>query len=324
MKILNNQQFTLLCLGFFLVLPWLNPIVLRPSYEVFPWLISAMCGVLLWISRRRLSAEVVIVGWIVAAVVSALMGLIQYFILAKGLSPWLSQPSPGMVFANLHQRNQFATLTSIGFVALTGWLAGRIEEDIPWWVKYIVLLLALGNAASSSRTGFLQWGVILVLTLWWTRKHSSNWRSLRLLAFQAITIYLIAVITLPSIMEFITGESAGGLLGRMAESSRIVLWSNVITLIAEKPFFGWGWDELKYAHFMTLYPGMRFSGILGNAHNLPLHLAFSLGVPIAFFVCAGFAWWVWRQKPWLEVNAYHQVAWGVLTVIFLHSMLEFP
>jgi hypothetical protein len=98
----------------------------------------------------------------------------------------------------------------------------------------------------------------------------------------------------------------------------------VLHLIAQKPWLGWGWGELDYAHFITLYPGARFCDILDNAHNLPLHLAVELGVPLALAVCGGAAWLVWRSKPWLERDATRQLAWTVLAVILLHSMLEYP
>ncbi|MBK5206140.1 MAG: O-antigen ligase C-terminal domain-containing protein, partial [Polaromonas sp.] len=101
-------------------------------------------------------------------------------------------------------------------------------------------------------------------------------------------------------------------------------WSNVLTLIAQKPWLGWGWGELDYAHFMTLYPGPRFCEILDNAHNLPLQLAVELGLPAALAICTGLAWIVWRAKPWRETSAARQMAWGVLAVIALHSLLEYP
>jgi hypothetical protein len=107
-------------------------------------------------------------------------------------------------------------------------------------------------------------------------------------------------------------------------TSRITLWSNVLHLIAQKPWFGWGWGELDYAHFITLYPGERFCEILDNAHNLPLHLAVELGIPAAAAFCGMCVWLVWRNKPWAENDPTRQMAWGVLAVIGLHSMLEYP
>lgn len=323
---IKNQQFSRWIPVALLVLPWLNPYAAGPSPDAWPLLISAFCGFILWALKRRLRIEIIASAWMLAATVSAVMGLLQYFLLADGLTPWLSQPSPGTAFANLRQRNQFATLTSIGLAALIGWLALQPPGDrAPWWPKYIALILALGNAVSSSRTGFLQWVLILALTAWWM---FPNRRRLAVFAFQAMLTYLIASVLMPQLLEFLTGIDTGGLMGRLADApsceSRTALWSNVVTLIGQKPWFGWGWGELKYAHFVTLFPGVRFCGMLGNAHNLPLHMAVTLGIPLTLLVCGGFSWWVIRQRPWGETEPARQLAWGVLAVILLHSLVEYP
>ncbi len=147
-------------------------------------------------------------------------------------------------------------------------------------------------------------------------------------AFQTVLAYLGAVVMLPWILMAITGSESGGLLGRLVETSacgdRSDLWSNVLTLIFQKPLRGWGWGELSYAHFMTLYEGPRFCDILDNAHNLPLHLAVELGIPLALIICGGLSWFFWLGKPWRETDPARQMAWGVLALILLHSMLEYP
>ena len=81
---------------------------------------------------------------------------------------------------------------------------------------------------------------------------------------------------------------------------------------------------MDYAHFITLHDEPRFCDILDNAHNLPLHLAVELGVPAAIFVCGSFAAWVISQKPWAERDPGRQLAWSVMPIILLHSMLEYP
>lgn len=326
---LKNRQVPAWGLGALLVLPWLSPYTSGPTPNAWPWLISAVCAVILWLFRRRLNGELIVAAWVLAATVSAVIGLVQYFGLAPALSPWISQTQAGEAFANLRQRNQFATLTSMGLVALIGGLAGRAPEDrVPWWAYALVLLLALGNAVSSSRTGLLQWALILALTVWWAMRAVRGRRRLVVLALQAMLAYVIAIVTLPWLLTVFTGVASDGLLGRLAETpgcgSRKVLWSNVLTLIAQKPWLGWGWGELDYAHFITLYPGPRFCEILDNAHNLPLQLAVELGLPAALAICTGLAWIVWRAKPWRETDPARQTAWGVLAVILLHSLLEYP
>jgi hypothetical protein len=122
---------------------------------------------------------------------------------------------------------------------------------------------------------------------------------------------------------------ATGILGRLYEdaplcSSRITLWGNVVHLIAQKPWLGWGWGNLDYAHFVALYPAERFCDLLDNAHNLPLHLAVELGVPAAIGVCGLIVWLLIRAKPWRESRAVQQAAWSALAVVGLHSLLEYP
>jgi O-antigen ligase len=106
--------------------------------------------------------------------------------------------------------------------------------------------------------------------------------------------------------------------------SRRLLWSNVLDLIALRPWLGWGWGELDYAHYVTLFPGGRFCTLVDNAHNLPLQLAVELGLPAALLLCGGAALIAWRARPWAEAQAPRQLAWGVLLPIGLHSLLEFP
>jgi hypothetical protein len=63
---------------------------------------------------------------------------------------------------------------------------------------------------------------------------------------------------------------------------------------------------------------------LDNAHNLPLHLAVEFGVPLALLVCAAVLLWIKQQRPWRELRPERQLAWAVLAVMGVHSLLEYP
>ncbi len=67
-------------------------------------------------------------------------------------------------------------------------------------------------------------------------------------AVQALLAYGLAVLALPWLLSLVTGLQSGGLFGRLVDStgcsSRKILWSNVLTLIMQKPWLGWGWGEL--------------------------------------------------------------------------------
>ena len=334
---------------FGLILPWLNPFAPGPSPAVMPWLVTlaATVGLLLLTtvySRfdvRRQSATFAerwagpaAWAWLLAGVLSSLMALLQYFGVAAAFEPWINQPRAGEAFANLRQRNQFATLTNMALAALI-WLAAtgrlsapaknRLEQASHSWLALgACSVLALGNAASASRTGLMQLALLcLIFGLW------GAWRQplVRNILLTAVAVYAVATVLLPVAAGF--DLSTYGMMARLRSgdepcASRLSLWSNVLHLISQKPWLGWGWGELAYAHYAASYSGQRFCDILDNAHNLPLQLAVELGVPAALVLCGGFVWWALRQKPWRESNPDRQLAWAVLAAILLHSMLEYP
>ncbi len=340
MRLLTVLTFSLL------VLPWLNPFAPGPSPAVGPWLVSMACfagAVLLFVlqgrsrenssaaaanSRRISRQRLLSVSLLAAGAVSGALALIQYFDLGAPFAPWINATEPGQAFANLRQRNQFASLTNLALAVVLAWAMRRGDEKVMGRVGVLALgaatLLAVGNAASASRTGVVQIVLLCVLFGLWGGCRAF-W--VRLVLITAITAYVAAAIGLPYAAGF--DWATHGLFARLQAgdapcSSRITLWSNVLHLIGQKPWLGWGWGELDYAHFITLYEGPRFCDILDNAHNLPLHLAVELGVPVALLVCGGFAWWVIRQKPWAERDTDRQMAWAMLAIILLHSMLEYP
>lgn len=326
-----------------LVVPWLNPFTSGPNASVLPFLVAWACtaGVLLWWSVLAQTpsqrVQTIALAWLLAASINAVLGLLQYFDVSASWTPWVNQPGAGHAFGNLRQRNQFASLCTMGLAALGWWWTDssdllarwKLPKQLAAGVLALVLLAAV--AASGSRTGVLQLLVLSALGLCWSRPVAGpapgkGWQTLRFAA--PLLLYLLAAWALPKLAGI-----QHGALDRWPESSaqcnsRMNLWRNVLYLIAQKPLWGWGWGELGYAHFITLYDapwaGLRFCELLDNAHNLPLHLAVGLGVPVALILCAALGVLVWRQQPLQERRSERQLAWAVLAVIGVHSLLEYP
>ena len=327
-----------------IVLPWLNPFAPGPSPAVVPLLFSWVCAaalvgvygrsndlstnILLNSALDSRLASVAAMAWLAAGLLSCAIGLFQYFGGGGSLLPWVSQAELGQAFANLRQRNQFASLSSISLAALVWFSARTPVARLPRHQQVLVWLaaglLAAGNAASSSRTGLVQLFMLCALAGVW-----GAWRRplvLRVLLL-SVAVYIVAALLLPWIAGL--DPTLHGALARLhagddACSSRLTLWSNVLHLIAQKPWLGWGWGELDYAHYVSAYNGPRFCDILDNAHNLPLHLAVELGVPLAVLLCGGAAWWVLQRRLWAETEPARQLAWSVLAIVLLHSLLEYP
>lgn len=260
-------------------------------------------------------------GVLFAATISAVLGLLQYLGLADRLYPWVNAAHAGEAYANLRQPNQFATLCSMG-IAMVVWGFPRIPRAVS---LLLLALFTIASAASVSRTGAVQGFLLLALAAVW---NGEGRRDRVLLCLGGGFVYLAAAWALPHLLEVMGEVPTRTLWGRISGvescSSRTILWSNVLTLIAARPLLGWGWGELDFAHFMNLYSGARFCEILDNAHNLPLHLAVELGLPAAIAMCAAVLAWAWRRRPLREHDPVRQLAWALLGVLLLHSLLEYP
>ncbi|MFN9726445.1 Wzy polymerase domain-containing protein [Acidovorax sp.] len=298
-----------------------------------------------WVMARQVAAAMLL-----AALVGGLIGLAQYVAGDLGWSPWVQASVPGQAMGNLRQRNQQASLLSLGVWALL-WMvmqtrarsdAGASAASAPpspaaglrvwrsWLVGGLIIgglaFLAVASAATTSRTGAVQWLLIVGLVMLWRARGGAADLGL---SVAGVGLYVLAAWWLPGLLQEWTGATAESLVTRLHGeasgcTSRRVLWANVIHLIAQKPWLGWGWGELDYAHYITQFPGARFCVLLDNAHNLPLHLAVELGLPAAGLLCLVALVWVMRAKPWRETDPARQLAWGVLAIVGFHSLLEFP
>lgn len=108
-------------------LPFLFAVTDSPIANFWPLIASWVCGAVLlllaagWVragvAQRRGPAGW---GWLLAgglglaALVASVIGLVQYLAGDVGLGPWIHASVPGQAVGNLRQRNQQATLLSLG------------------------------------------------------------------------------------------------------------------------------------------------------------------------------------------------------------------
>jgi O-antigen ligase len=329
-----------------IAVPWLWPLTWGPLAAVEPYLAAAatvavLLAYLPWRGARGAFALAAL-GWALAATLSGGIALLQYFSLESWGWPWIDQSHAGYAFGNLRQPNLLATHLVIGLLA--AWWLTRARK-LPWPVTALAALVMLsGLAASASRTGTVEIVAVALVTSYWawqaTRPALTGWRSLgeipwrrvAAIALAAVLFYFLAGWLLPLLLGDTEGLGGRDLVSRWQHGesvcgSREVLWRDVWWLIAQKPLTGWGWGDLAWAHYMAPYEEVglpRFCHILDNAHNLPLHLAVTLGVPATAVICVLILWLIWRARPWRDTDPARQLAWGVLLVIGIHSLVEYP
>jgi O-antigen ligase len=318
-----------------IIIPWLIKPSQSVSISLHTWIVTSCClglYILVMSSRqhslfRESHNHLNIVtrwAWIFSAVVSSLFAHIQYVGLEQIFSDFISTSPNRIAYANLFQQNLFASLTCIGLAAIyTIDVSKKNLSKLLFTISSMVLLTS-ANVLTSSRAGSLQF-FLIGLTALLVSKRTSN-TSPKQLVLASMVLYIVLTILVQYDLTSHYIQSAG-LLSRINDSNayaRLFLWSNVYELVDQKPFLGHGWRSLAYMHYSTEFSGARFMEMLDNAHNLPLHLAVELGIPVALGFCGLVLWLIWKNKPWAETRADRQLAWGILMVIGIHSMVEYP
>lgn len=300
------------------------------SFSAAAWLAIAAVGACAALSghpprahaTEQTYASLLAWGLLLASVLSTVIALTQYFGVSKALGS-LAAHSQGQVFANLRQRNHFASLTTLGVLSLV-WLSAhgtpkRFPRRLMWPLG---LLLLTGTAVAASRTGVVQLMALVGLAICWRGQASA-----RILRRLLLAIALFAAILLAQFAWSTPGQGASLLMRLMGDApdchGRRMLWANLLDAVAQRPWLGWGWHELAYAAYAS-NGRPRFCAVVENAHNLPLHIAVELGLPAALAFCLVCVWAVVRSKPWADTNPPRQLGWGVLLLIAIHSMVEYP
>ncbi len=338
-----NQWIPRFLIGICLAGPFVLPAPSALSPMVGSWLqfAAGIFGLMLWLCLRGRDGaakaySLIAVSWLVAACMSALMAVLQVMHAADWAAGWVSESAHGQAVANLLQRNHVASLMTIGlcaafFLVQQQRATGVERSDAQSCAAFdafglykalgmiAVALMAGANALTTSRTGALELACVYVI-------YRVFWSPKKLFARRLIDACLCVYLGVSAGL-FALSLGDVGLMARIDDPnalSRLSLWSNVLELIAQKPWLGHGWRSLAYAHYSTEFSGARFMEMLDNAHNLPLHLAVELGLPVALIFCGGVVWLIWKNKPWTETQPDRQLAWGILMVIGIHSMVEYP
>lgn len=301
-----------------LATPWL----LVPSFGPTPTVLQACLAglvLLLWLGVAKAPGQnpprtpalalalPLALAWSFAAVVNGVIAIAQ------------SIGTPGTeVHGLLRQRNQLATLLGIGLLSLCFLQAQAQARRLRGLLLAAAVLLSVAAALTSSRTASMHWVLVTGFTAWLAARQLPAARWTALVALATHLAVLAAAPWLQATTAWDRVETAPACV------SRLVLWRNALHLAGERFWTGWGLGEFDYAHYATLYPGERFCLIADNAHNLFLHVAVELGVPAAVALAVGLSIGVWRAQPWRERRTDRLLCWGVLALVGVHSLVEYP
>jgi len=236
----------------------------------------------------------------------------------------------GRVGGNVGQPNQFADSMLWGLIALVplarAWhdKAGSRPARAGWVL--LGLLMILGLVLTGSRTPF----VALALLAAWGVSDRQLARPLRIALVLSPLVAVLMSWGVHGMGSLLHVEA--GITDRSdatdVTSFRSEIWSQSIALIKANPWFGVGWGGFNLAWTLTPF-GARNAGLVDNAHNLVLHLAVELGLPLALLMTgllvASLVFAIrrtWRLAG--EVGMGARAALMIVVVMGLHSMLEYP
>ena len=280
------------------------------------------------------------IGLIAAGFISAAIGLVQVYVPQWTDGQWISPTSvPGRAVGNLRQPNHLSSLLLWSIVAAIWYAedrcataagtAGRNGRQL--FALLTVMLFLYVVVLSGSRTGALG---TLTLALWGLLDRRLS-RNARILLATAPLVY--------ALMWFGAAEWARhtqtvfGLEGRFTlkgdySSARYAIWSNTLDMIAAQPWWGVGLGEYNFAWTLTPF-AHRPHEFYDHAHNLPLHLAAELGLPLAA-VTLGLLLWALLQATRTAIDSgrrdgvvsspFQRAALVIVILVSVHSMLEYP
>ena len=209
--------------------------------------------------------------------------------LLGGLIVWFMAPG-GRPEGRLSGLFDYANIAS-AWLALV-WpltLASLVQQGLNRWRRVVVLtlavLLVVALVLTESRNG---WGSLVLVVPLVLGPPSWPWL-IPLLVLALLPVLLSVLPGVPLLLQDpartlvpeplwarLTDSQYAG--ERVLASTRISQWNVALQLIGERPWLGWG-----AAAFSVIYP-LRTGKWHGHAHNLPLELAISHGLPVAGLV----------------------------------------
>ena len=141
--------------------------------------------------------------------------------------------------------------------------------------------------------------------------------------------FVIAGYLLPYLTQFMTSHLDTGVahtasIVQRAGSGheRLGMWMQILHAIAERPWFGYGWNQTSIA----VVESIEFNTVqvwFNSAHNIVLDLLVWNGIPLSILIIGYLSLWLlWLNKTAKDSTSI--IAILMVCAILIHAMLEFP
>lgn len=174
---------------------------------------------------------------------------------------------------------------------------------------------------TASRTGWLQVGVLVGLTVALNRRNARRVGVMPIMAASAL--YAIVVAVWPAINAMLTLEAGRAAHELSTGGTRPQHWAAMLAAIGEEPWLGYGWQQVSAAH-VRLADSRPFVGeSIDHSHNLFLDLLIWNGLFVGLLLCGIVVWWfASRLAGCRDATTFWLLA--ALLGLAAHSMVEYP
>src|SRR6266705_766658 len=305
-------------------------------YSIWAALI-VMLGAWLGSERGESAVSHSLQWWLaIAGTLAAATGFFQYYHTPLSAVIVLVPQPINAMFGLVGQSNNFADYLGAALLSVAFLHSRKALGATP--ALLITLLMSAGMALSGSRTSWgymvIYFAVVLLLYRGGSREEGKGILRVTLFAF---TVFLLVQV-LNVYTDVLTGpegrpDSAGERFVRLLESDgssgerpiRIQLFLYAWMMFLSKPILGVGFGEYAWRalELSMDFPGSVPAGLDRHSHNLFLQLLAETGIAGFLCVMVPLAFWLYRV-PWLRLAPVRCWALGVLAIMGLHSMVEFP
>ena len=311
------------------LLPWINlnmdlPQIHGNSGIVSAYLLGFLLAQLVGAYSETRSPRQLLDSLFIAIVLATFISVglqLQQWLQTESSAIWTMGGSPVRPHANLGQPNQLATLLLWGVLAAGWyWVRGTLSATTS---IFMACFLLFGLALTGSRTAWLA-VMFLLAAAWAWRRHwrtaLAPWAFTALAGYFALCVAFVAWAT-PFLISNNTLPSS--VLATNSTAHRWHAWILFFDAIAQRPWFGYGWNQTALAQMEVAIHHPNLGGVFSFAHNLFLDLIIWCGIPLGLAFIFFIIYWMWRNLRAVN-NAENAILMMLLLVVVNHAMLEMP
>ena len=306
---------------YFGLLPFFGQAAISAAY-IAGFLFAQIAGQQLQAWRPSWIGNIFFGAILTAVIPSVGMQLFQWLGFARdsGLTAiWIATVDTLRPSANLAQPNLLATLILWGIMSVLWFNASDLITKKS--CVLIFLFLLVGLALTQSRSGLLGLFLLLVVRLSLS-KHNDLFPGKGMAVILAVLCILFVWLIKP-MSQWLLLDDMESISARPSGQARLLAWRMFLDAIADKPWFGYGWNNVMEAHLHSAERHPEVGQLFAQTHNLFLDLLVWTGIPTGFSLFILMTCWLWAACKKLT-NRSQSTYFLIILLAAMHSMVEFP